>query len=404
MRRLVSTSRLAGRRLPRGAQAAAARVLLFSSSTGGEDKKNADFQETLKRVQSEAEARSKEAAGEDPSPSSSSSFSSSSGGVDVMGRLREWYEYLDDNVRAAYQEMSGQSKSSVLHRTVQQADSFKRPKQQKAAGDEGGQGEREGEDGEAAEAEAAPTGPSAIVLVKEPTSQWERMKQRLEGSQVIREMLRNAKKFQSAAADTDIGKQAARVGQSFREKLEDAREFYETSQSPMVYKVAGLISDLTAATEEGNATTAILKLDPAFNKEEWADEVKRNLVPTIIRAHLSGDPKVLKPWLGEGVYKKLSEDIRIRKSEGVTIDPHILELDENQILMSFHDNEPIIVVSYAVQQINCIRKKGEIVEGRADAIVMKFYSLAFQQAYDEDDGSVKWRIIDYQFGGETPYL
>lgn len=398
MRRLVFT-RLAGRRLPRGAQAAAARVL-FSSSTGGEDKKNVDFQETLKRVQSEAEARSKEAAGEDPSPSSSSSSSSSASfsGMDVMGRLREWYEYLDDNVRAAYQEMSGQSKSSVLHRTVQQADSFRKPTQKKEAG------EREGEEEEVVEEEAAPSGPSAIVLVKEPTSQWERMKQRLEGSQVIREMLRNAKKFQSAAADTDLGKQAARVGQSFREKLEDAREFYETSQSPMVYKVAGLISDLTAATEEGNATTAILKLDPAFNKEEWADEVKRNLVPTIIRAHLSGDSKVLKPWLGEGVYNKLTEDIRIRKSEGVSIDPHILELDENQILMSFHDNEPIIVVSYAVQQINCIRKKGEIVEGRADAIVMKFYSLAFQQAYDEDDGSVKWKIIDYQFGGETPYL
>ena len=386
-----------------------ARYLSDSSGGGKNDEKKADFKETLKRVQSEAEARSKEASGEEPSePSSSAGTSSSSSAsdrvrealnnLDLRGTLRDWYDYLDDNIRAAYQEMRGEGKSSVLHRTVRQADSFKRPKKA-PKGDDDAEA-----DTEATEPSGQPSGPSSIVLVKEPVSQWERMKQRLEGSQVIREMLKNAKKFQSAAADTDIGKQAARAGQTFKEKLEDAREFYETSQSPLVYKVAGLFSDLTAATEEGNATTAILKLDPAFNKEEWADEVKRNLVPIIIRGHLSGDTKVLKPWLGEGVYNKLSEDIRIRKQEGITIDNHILELDENQILMSFHDSDPIIVVSYAVQQINCIRKKDEIVEGRADAIVMKFYSMAFQQVYDEDDGSVKWKIIDYQFGGETPYI
>jgi len=45
-------------------------------------------------------------------------------------------------------------------------------------------------------------------------------------------------------------------------------------------------------------------------KEEWAEEVKRNLAPIIIRAQLAGDTKTLKPWLGEAVYNKLAADIR----------------------------------------------------------------------------------------------
>lgn len=385
----------------------AIRKFSIDSKKKSEENPNVEFQETLRRVKSESESKSKAAANGSTEPTSSSSSSSSSDGeqpkheFNFLGKAKELYFSLSENVQAAYDEMRG-SKNSSLRRSVQQAESFKRTKPKKETED----GEASGADADAdPDAQTIPSGPSALVLVKDPVSQWERMKKRLEGSKVIRDMLKNAKKFQSAAAETDLGKQAQKIGQSFKEKMEDAREFYETSQNPLMYKVAGLISDMTAQTEEGNAQTAIMKLDPAFNKEEWADEVKRNLAPMIIKAHLCGDPKVLKPWLGEGVYNKLAADIRIRKEEGITFASEILELDENQVIMSFHDSEPIIVVSYAVQQINCIRnRQGEIIEGTTDAIVMRFYSMAFQQVYDEDEEEVKWKIIDYQYGGDTPYL
>jgi import inner membrane translocase subunit TIM44 len=361
---------------------------------------NADFQETLRRIKNEAEARSKEAAGgeaatdaQQPPPEPPQSPQ-----VDYVAKAREWLSFAREYVGEAYDEMRGTKKTS-LSRTVQQAASFK-----KASKAEGDAAVADGDE-EAAEEAAKPSGPSALVLVKEPVSQWERMKQRLEGSRVIREMLKNAKQFQSAAAKTDLGQQAQKMGQSLKDKLEDAREFYETSQSPLMYKVAGFISDMTAQTEEGNAITAIMKLDPSFDKEEWAAEVKRSLIPTIIKAHLVGDTKVLKPWLGEAVYNKLAADIRIRKQEGITFDDKILELDEAQILMNFHEQEPIIIASYAVQLINCIKdKKGDIIEGRPDAIVMRFYSMAFQQVFDEDQGTVSWKIIDYQMGKDEAWL
>jgi hypothetical protein len=37
-------------------------------------------------------------------------------------------------------------------------------------------------------------------------------------------------------------------------------------------------------------------------------------------------------------------------------------------------------------------------------VVAKFYSIAFTQEYLEDEGEVRWKIVDYEFGGETPYL
>jgi hypothetical protein len=105
-----------------------------------------------------------------------------------------------------------------------------------------------------------------------------------------------------------------------------------------------------------------------------------------------GNTKTLKPWLTEPVYRKLSAgtsnadccccgggflfashqqtascsvgtEIRARKEDGIEFDANILELDENQIIFRFlEDGGPVIVVVYMVQQINCIRKKGEIVE------------------------------------------
>lgn len=101
-----------------------------------------------------------------------------------------------------------------------------------------------------------------------------------------------------------------------------------------------------------------------LTQEEWAEEVKKNLAPLIISAHLRGDTAALKPWLGEAVYAKLAADIRTRKHDGIIFDTNILDIDENTILTKFlEDGGPIIVVIYMVQQINCIRnRKGEIIE------------------------------------------
>jgi mitochondrial import inner membrane translocase subunit TIM44 len=101
-----------------------------------------------------------------------------------------------------------------------------------------------------------------------------------------------------------------------------------------------------------------------IQQEEFAEEVKRTLIPNIIKAQLEGNTSALKPWLGEGVYNKLAADIRTRKHDGIKFDSTILDIDENQIVMRFLENGgAVIAVVYMVQLINCIRnRKDEIIE------------------------------------------
>ncbi len=42
-------------------------------------------------------------------------------------------------------------------------------------------------------------------------------------------------------------------------------------------------------------------------------------------------------------------------------------------------------------------------QGSETDIRAKFYSMAFQQYFDEEIGSVKWKVVDYEFAGDMPY-
>mgnify|MGYP006097292009 CR=1 FL=1 len=66
---------------------------------------------------------------------------------------------------------------------------------------------------------------------------------------------------------------------------------------------------------------------------------------------------------------------------------------------------PIILVHFMCQQINCVRdKEGEVVEGGVDDIVGNFYIAAFQREFDDELGTLKWRIVDFMLNGSQPYV
>lgn len=67
---------------------------------------------------------------------------------------------------------------------------------------------------------------------------------------------------------------------------------------------------------------------------------------------------------------------------------------------------PIIVLHFMVQQINCVRKKEDdtIVEGHEDDIRANSYVAAFQREYDEEEGALNWKVVDFRFNGAIAYL
>jgi hypothetical protein len=226
-------------------------------STNKEEKKESEnLQDTLKDInnkyadEKEKAKEQSESKGEDVfKPPQASTFSN------AFHWIRDTTYSVVDNIRNAYDELTGEEKETALKRTLQQASTYKPPKKKE---------ETEGSEEE--EEEKAPSGPSAIVVVKEGKSAWDQMKERLQDSPLIREMLKRSKKVGQAAAGTDIGKKAQDIGQNVKDKVSDLREFWETSQNPVVYTLSGIWENVTGETEEGLATTALRRLDPKFVK------------------------------------------------------------------------------------------------------------------------------------------
>lgn len=153
------------------------------------------------------------------------------------------YDQVVENTKLAYLEMTGRDvKDSLLKRKVEQAESFRTATREVKDEDD------EDDDDDAKDKSSRATtavGPSSIVLVKEPKSAWDSMKDRLQDSPFIQEIIRNSRKFSRTAAETPIGKKASEVGQSVKDKIEDMKEFWETSQNPLVYTLSGVWDTMT---------------------------------------------------------------------------------------------------------------------------------------------------------------
>ncbi|MGK3749617.1 MAG: import inner membrane translocase subunit TIM44, partial [Bacillariaceae sp.] len=142
---------------------------------------------------------------------------------------------------------------------------------------------------------------------------------------------------------------------------EDAREAWETSQNPWVYRASSVYETMTAETPESIAVAELRKLDPDFTLDGWRLDVVGHTVPKIMEWLLTGKINQLKPWMSEGVFQRIAAEITARKQEGVQIDTHVLAIMNSEILAVEPDEvnkgSPIIVLHYMCQQINCVRKK-----------------------------------------------
>ena len=167
---------------------------------------------------------------------------------------------------------------------------------------------------------------------------------------------------------------------------------------------------ITAETPESIAVAELRKLDPDFTLDGWREDVVEHNLPKIMEWLLMGKINQLKPWLGEGVFKRIAAEITARKQEGVQIDTSVLGIMNSEILAVEPDEvekgSPIIVLHFMCQQINCVRKKsdGTIVEGSEDEIKANSYVAAFQREHDASKGELNWKIVDFRFNGAIAYL
>jgi len=256
-----------------------------------------------------------------------------------------------------------------------------------------------------ADGELEYTGPVSIMVIDESENltAWERMQKRLQDAPVIQDILSRSERVYEQSG-------AKKAKQKVDHLSEDAREAWETSQNPWVYRVSSVYETVTAETQESIAVGELRKLDPDFTLDDWREDVVEHNLPKIMEWLLQGKINQLKPWLAEGVFRRIAAEITARQQEGVQIDTSVLGIMNSEILAVEPDEvekgSPIIVLHFMCQQINCVRKKddGTVVEGSEDEIKANSYVAAFQREYNEKLGELNWKIVDFRFNGAIAYL
>jgi len=249
------------------------------------------------------------------------------------------------------------------------------------------------------------TGPVDIMVIDESENltAWERMQRRLTEAPIIQGMIERAEEVYRKSGAKNVNKKIGDLS-------EDAREAWETSQNPWVYRVSSVYDTMTAESETTIAVRELRVLDPDFELEEWRQDVVEHTLPKIMRWFLEGNINQLRPWMGEGVFKRVASEITARQKEGVQIDTHVLGIMNSEILSIEKDHiekgPPLICMHFMCQQINCVRKKsdGTIVEGAEDEIKANHYIVVFQREYDQERGELNWKIVDFRFNGAIGYL
>ena len=248
-------------------------------------------------------------------------------------------------------------------------------------------------------------GSTAIMIIDEDENltAFERIQRRLSDAPIIQNILNSGEEI--------FEKSGARGA---KEKLEDvkddAKEAWETSQNPWVYRVSSVYDTMTAESESAMTERQLRDLDPDFSLALWKEDLVEVSLPKIMELFLEGRIKELKPLLGEAVYNRLAAESKARKKEGVYVDTNVLGINHAEILKCSPDHvnkgSPLVAVHFMVQQINCVRKKKDdtVVEGAEDDIRAYSYVAVFQREYNEKEGELNWKIVDFMLNGAIAYL
>jgi len=309
-------------------------------------------------------------------------------GQDIPTAAKSWAIYFYGEVREAANDLFGLKEQStgMKKRIYEPA-----PTTESA----------EEEDASAAGSEAAGASKGgALVVVKAADGYW--FAEQLKDAPLIKEILKASKQF----ANSEMGKKAQQLRGKLHDKVEDAREMWETSQNPLVYKLSSVWDDLTSETELGVALREIRRSDPEFVIEDWVANISERFLPTFFESYLRGDLKALAPYLSEGMYKSLAEEFRMRKAEGLVLDSNILEISNTEVIQAkITDGSPMLMVGTLMQHINCVRNRdGAIVDGKEDEVRASFYLLLFTRDFDEKEGALIWRVSERMLASSERYV
>lgn len=358
-----------------------------------------EFLERARLAREKAAAEAPPKTEEEPAAAAAASASSPS--VDAptqqqVNRLWSWVKseitYLQEHMDSKKIAAKKPKQRPDIKRTVISLKEWSQDPTEKAAADM--KAEKAKADGDVAEAEPEYTGPTALQAVDTETV-WDR---RINST---KEALRwfGARPKRLVQRTVNQNESLHKLQEQLQDKVEEARENWETSQDPRVWKMRDMVDRVVGETDTGMAMGEIMSRDPHWNYLEFLKEMEEVMIPEIVKAFRVGDMVLLKKVTEGEASRSMLASFRQRDEQKVTWDDRILDIRGVDVVKaSLHDDVPFIHLTFVVQHVAAEydAKTGEIKDPTLESVVQNtYYSWAIKR--DFDSPYYDWKIFEFHY-------
>lgn len=198
-----------------------------------------------------------------------------------------------------------------------------------------------------------------------------------------------------------------------REKIDD---FIEDSDNIFVRGIRRAKNALFSETEEAMALKEIQRLDPSWEGPltftDWLEaDVLENWVSSFLRGDQEGI-EFMRLYCTERAMVMAVQYFKQREQEapGCRMDDRVLIVEdvEYETAALMDDGQPVIIVNFAAQGIECFwNEKGEVVHGDETAIEKTYYRWAMQLDSDLEDEEgnplpAEWKLAEWFVRAKIP--
>eukprot|EP00887_Chlorella_sp_A99_P003311 scaffold9.g3311.t1 len=221
--------------------------------------------------------------------------------------------------------------------------------------------------------------------------QWSEMTDKLGSHPLFRRM----RGLTGGLADTKVFEKGREVRESLRER-------WETSDSALVHRIQDATDSLFTESEQAKALREIRARDASFDMVDFLRHLRAD-----VPAYLEGRENVIQQHCSPEMVERLTGIMHAQRQQGLIPDPTLLDTSEVELVdLKMLDDQPIVVVQFTCQQINCTRDNfGNVVEGRPDEVHRVYYYWAVQQeleGYVGTDGAFhppRWQLRELLIRG-----
>jgi len=230
-----------------------------------------------------------------------------------------------------------------------------------------------------------------IIATQRKKDSWEKVKEKVAETTAFKKVQEATDVIQKTEGYKTYAKARDRVS----DKIEDARDAYETSQNPIVWHLREVGDTLTEESDAGRAFGKIIEIYPEFTIPDFLKEMEYYMIPSVITAYRRGDMSTLSEVCEGSAYKAVLGEFTQRKTLGITYDDKILDIRRVEYTQAqmLNQTDPVIVFTFMCQHICCHKDLiGNIVHGSPHQIENIFYSWAV--APDVVSLDYNWKLVE----------